>query len=117
MSTRKQMPCEGLIKVVPNDPNLECIDTCCICWEKDESQQEKVCGRLNVQEHSNVVKKISTWKQMPYEGIPRMNVQEHFNTVKEMSTWKQMPLEGLLKDDRSLCYDFDLPGVPLYVST
>ena len=109
MSTRKQMPCEGLPKVVPNDPNLKCIETCHIC------QHEKVCGRINVQEPLNVVKRISTWKQMPYEGIPRMNVQEQFNTVKEMSTWKQMPLEGLLKNDRSLCYDFDLPGVPLYL--
>ena len=145
--TRKQMPCEGLPKVVPNDPNLKCIDTCHICWEKDECQHEKVCGRINVQEPLNVVKKISTWRQMPYEGIPkvfpgdpnpkcnetcrelcwetleceetkdceRINVQEQSNTVKEMSTRKQMPLEGLPKVDRTLCYDFVLPGVPLYL--
>ena len=147
ISTRKQMPCEGLPKNVPNDPNLKCIDTCHICWEKDECQHEKVCGRINVQEPLNVVKKISTWRQMSYEGIPkvfpggpnpngnetcrklcwetiecektkdceRMNVQEQLDLVKEMSTRKQMPLEGLLKVDRSLCYDFDLPGVPSYL--
>ena len=145
--TRKQMPCEGLPKVVPTDPNLKCIDTCHICWEKDECQHEKVCGRINVQEPLNVVKKISTWRQMPYEGIPkvfpggpnpkcnetcrelcwetieceetkdceRINVQEQLSTVKEMSTRKQMPLEGLPKVDRTLCYDFVLPGVPLYL--
>ena len=140
--TRKQMPCEGLPKVVPNDPNLKRIDTCDICWEKDECQHEKVCGRINVQEPLNVVK-----KQMPYEGIPkvfpggpnpkcnetcrklcwetieceetkdceRINVQEQLNKVKEMSTWEQMPLEDLQKVDRTLCYDFVLPGVPLYL--
>ena len=112
-----------------------------------EPSSSQVCSRINVQEPLYVVKKISAWKEMPYEGIPkvfpggpnpkcnetcrklcwerivsrgtkdceRMNVQEQLNTVKEMSTRKQMPLKGLLKVDRTLCYDFDLPGVPLYL--
>ena len=112
-----------------------------------EPSSSQVCSRKNVQEPLYVVKKISTWKEMPYEGIPKVftggpnpkgnetcrklcwerieceetedcesiNVQEQLNTGKEMSTWIQMSLEDLPKVDRSLCYDFDLPGVPLYL--
>ena len=118
-----------------------------ICQAQENFMERSTCGRINVQEPVNVVKKISTWKEIPYEGIPkvfpggpnpkcnqtchklcwetieceetkdceRINVQEQLSTVKEMSTRKQMPLEGLPKVDRTLCYDFVLPGVPLYL--
>merc|ERR1712051_21957 len=84
------MPYEGIPKVFQGGPNPKCNETCRkLCWEMIECEESK--------------------------DSERIDVQEQLNTVKEMSTWKQMPLEGLLKVDRSLCYDFDLPGVPLYL--
>ena len=92
ISTWKQMPYEGIPKVFPGGPNPKCNETCRkLCWETIECEGTKDCERINV--------------------------QEQLNTVKEMSTRKQMPLEGLPKVDRTLCYDFDLPGVPLYLQS
>ena len=136
-----------LMKIKPHFSDNSKLNERNTCLKTSDYQETKVSDRISVQEQLNVVKKISTWKQMPYEGIPkvfpggpkpkydetcrtpcwetieckgtkdfeRINVQEQLNTVKEMSTWKQMPSEGLPKVDRSLCYDFDLPGVPLYL--
>ena len=84
------MPYEGIPKVFPGGPNPKCNETCRKpCWETIECERTNDCERINV--------------------------QEQLNTVKKMSTKKQMPSEGLPKVDRSLCYDFDLPGVPSYL--
>mgnify|MGYP001286272302 CR=1 FL=1 len=84
------MPYEGIQKVFPGSPNPKYNETCRkLSWETNECQKNKDCEK--------------------------MNIQEQLNTVKEFSTQKQMSLEGRPKVDRSLCYDFDLPGVPLYL--